>query len=293
MWILDTESQKTKHAHLSDAKYLTLHVGEEDYFSVVHHFDDNHLQISAHSSSAAESPLAKIIVTNEEQKFEGENRVWALLPKAYVAYYVQHGVGAFHLILIDAARRQVEFQQFDWYDEPYDHGYQGIIGVTEVPDQTTLLVSVQRDSQLVLYDPHERQLVRKIPLAAGKGGNPRLYFRRTANELWADDYDTLLRLDPTDWTVKNSIKLQDEASGTSQFIGQFAFNSSESLCAVARPFSGDVVAIDTHTFKVRHRSETGGQPLDVAILSDGRIFARDWKSGAVLQCRLKRKFFVW
>ena len=291
LWVLNTDSETIDQVRLSDANYLSLHPGKENHFSVVHHFDNNRLEISAHSASTPERPLANITLTDSEQRFEGENGVWEHLQKAYVSYYVHQGEGAFWLFLVDHIRRQVNLQQFEWYDNSYDHGYQGIIGVVEVPNQNLLLVSVQRDSQPVLYDPHQRQAIRKIHLA-DRGGNPRLRFRSKANELWADDYDTLLKLNPADWTVQESKRLQDAAAGTAQFIGAFEFNSDESLCAVARPFSGDVIALDTSSFKIRYRCKIGSEPLEASILKDGRVFARDWKTGALLNGRLKRSLFL-
>jgi hypothetical protein len=163
--------------------------------------------------------------------------------------------------------------------------------VIGIPGNTALIISVQRDSCPVLYDPKERKVIQKLTLA-GRHGNPKLRFRRTANEVWADDYDSLLRLDPQDWSVLNQIRLQGAATGTAQFIGTFCFNKNETLCAVGRPFSGDVVALDTRTFKMTHKAVVGRQPLDVALLSDGRVFARDWKTGDLLKGRLKRKLFA-
>jgi hypothetical protein len=52
-----------------------------------------------------------------------------------------------------------------------------------------------------------------------------------------------------------------------------------SLCVVGRPFSGDVIGLACDSFEITRRAALGRQPLDVAVLSDGRIFARDWKTG--------------
>ena len=290
LWLLKTDTEKSYSVPLSDAKYLSLHQGKEDYFSVLHHFDNDRLQISAHSSSAPEKIISSIFINNSKQTFEGECNVWKHLPKSYVTFSIHQGVADYWLYLIDFVNQQISFQQFEWFDESYDHGYQGIVGVTEVPNSELLLVSVQRDSQLVLYDPLKRQIIQKI-LLAGRHGNPNLRFRSKMNELWADDYDTLLKLDATDWTIKGEKKLQDAAKDVAQFIGEFNFNRDESLCAVARPFKGDVIAIDTQTFKIRYRCVTGGSPLQVAILKDNRIFARDWQTGELLKGRLKISLF--
>jgi len=73
-----------------------------------------------------------------------------------------------------------------------------------------------------------------------------------------------------------------------QFIGQFAFDADEQVCAVARPFSGDVVGLDPKTLELRYRAELGKQPLEVAVLRDLRVFARDWKTGEILKGALGR-----
>src|SRR4030095_12262957 len=111
--------------------------------------------------------------------------------------------------------------------------------------------------------------------------------------VWVNDYDMLLRLNPDDWSIRDKTRLQWEPPGIDRFIGEFAFNRDESLCAVARPFGGDVVALDTTTFKVAHSSRLGQQPLDVMLLSDGRLFARDWTTGELLQGTLKPKRRWW
>lgn len=231
-------------------------------------------------------------MTGDGSTFGGDISAWQHLPHAYVAYFASDQVGDDVLFTVDHHRRAVETQQFEWFDDTYDRGYQGIIGVTEVPDQDLLVIAVQRSSTLILYDPRSRRVVRKIELA-GRLGNPNPRFRKMAPEVWVDDYDTLLRLDVRDWLVRDKARLQGPGSGepapeARAFIGGFDFNRDESLCAVARPFSGDVVALDTQTFKVTGRARTGRQPLDVALWSDGRVFARDWKTGDLLQGTLEQ-----
>lgn len=291
VWICATATAKTRQVKLSEAKNLSLHEGEQGTFSIAHHFYNNCFEITAHETATPEKVLARITVVDSKSAFDGDIGIWKKLPRAYVAYYTQPNAEAFRLFLVDAAQRTVELQSFEWFDDSYDHGYQGIIEVIEVPHTELLLVSVQRDSHPVLYDPKQRKVVQKLTLT-DRRGNPMLRFRRTANELWADDYDTLLRLDPSDWSVHNKVRLQEAAEGTLQFIGNFSFNKDESLCVVGRPFSGDVVALDTRKFKVTHKASLGGQPLDAEALSNGRVFARDWKTGDLLRGELKRKFFA-
>ena len=208
-----------------------------------------------------------------------------------MAYFKHLARADFYLFLVEPIRPTIEIIELDWYDDSYDKGYQGVIGVVEVPDQDKLIVSVQRDSQPVLMDLETKAVIKKLSLA-NRLGNPTLRFRKHANELWADDYDTILRIYPSNWTVESSMLLQEAATGCQQFIGAFAFSADENLCAIARPFSGDVIAIDTAKFKVTHSCELGDQPLLVTLLSDGTIYSRDWKTGKLLMGTLKRKWFT-
>jgi hypothetical protein len=127
---------------------------------------------------------------------------------------------------------------------------------------------------------------------ADRAGNPTLQFTTRTRELWADDYDTLLRLNSSDWSVQDSLLLQGASAGTRQFIGAYCFNQDESLCAVGRPFSGDVVAVHMKMFKITHTCNLGHQPLLPALLTDGTVYARDWKTGTLLKGQLKKKWIT-
>ena len=78
-----------------------------------------------------------------------------------------------------------------------------------------------------------------------------------------------------------------------QFIGDFAFDADETVCAVARPFSGDVVGLEPSSMKGRWIAHMGHHTLEVAALSGHRIIARDWKTGETLRGELepKRRWF--
>jgi len=87
--------------------------------------------------------------------------------------------------------------------------------------------------------------------------------------------------------VRDKLLIQALAQDTMQFMGSYAFIPDETLCVVARPFSGNVVALDTRSFRITHRSVLGGQPLIAVALSNGEIYSRDWKSGGLLKGRLE------
>ena len=289
VWLCETATGEVRSARLSDAQYLSLHAGRDDWFAAVHHFGGRRLEFSAHRTTAPEQAIARISIEDGAVALEGDSSVWEHLPRHYTAYCALPEGKNDYLFVLSGTAPTVEWQSFEWYNNDYDRDYQGILGVTEIPGQERVIVSIQRDSTPVLHDPNERRAVGKIRLA-GRGGNPTLRFRQTAPELWADDYDTLVRINPKNWSVRNSRRPQTTLlPGTAQFMGAFTFNQDESLCAVARPFSGDVLALNTRSFRVTHRAAIGRQPLDVALLSDGQVFARDWKTGDLLRGELKRR----
>jgi hypothetical protein len=291
LWSLRVADGSESRISLGEAKWLSLHPGSEDHFSVVHHFEGDRIEITVHSFREPREALGRAVVAAEGAHVLGDAAVWASVPRSYVAYYAAPPWSDFTLVRVDAAAGEVELQQFDWYGRDYDKGYQGIVGVVEVPGQDLLIVSVQRDSKPVLYDPIARRQLGSLSLA-GRGGNPTLFFRRHANELWADDYDTILKLEPNTWRVLGSRRLQSAMTGTGQFIGRFAFNADETLCVIARPYSGDVIALDPRTLRLRFRARTGAQPLEAMALPDRSVVARDWKTGTLLRADLRRAWFV-
>lgn len=289
LWILDVRSSQARVSEIGDAKYLSLHRGSAGHFAVAHHYDGDRLVITAHSFDAPSAVLSRVIISGESRRFEGPFEPWSNVPRFYVAYLVQPAWSDFALVCID--REEPTLQTFDWFDDSYDKGYQGVIGVTEIPNSGQLLVSVQRSSKVVLYDPVTRQKRGEVLLSGGHG-NPALFFRTQVAELWADDYDTVVKVEPNTWRVVQSRRLQKAASGAAQFIGQYSFDGAESLCAVARPFSGDIVGIDPGTLRTKYRAKVGSQPLEVALLHDRRVFARDWKTGNLLAAELVRAWFA-
>lgn len=290
LWILETENETIRKVELGTAEYLSLFEGEFDHFSVVHHSGKSKVEITAHSFESPETILSSISISRVGHKFDGNSEVWRFLPKAYVEYLSHDGIDDYWLLLLDPSNSEIGYQRFEWFDGSYDKGYQGIIGVTESPSSHFLLISVQRDSNPVLWDPVDQKIVKKLSLA-GAYGNPRLKFRARANELWADDYDSLLKINPRDWSVNSVRRLQPAVEGTAQFIGEYSFSSDETLCIVPRPFSGDVLGVNTRDLSVKHVCNTGGQPLEAVMLDDHRVYARDWQTGTLLTGKMKRKLF--
>ncbi len=289
LWSYGLGGPEPKQNRLSDAKWLTLVQGAEDYFAVVHHFEDGRVQLTAHSYRNISEVISTIELQIEDAKshdvemavsrFTGESLAWSFLPRAYVVRPFEE----VFLLLIDWSRKTAQIQSPSWYKESYDTMYQGILNVTEIPDSSLLIFSIQRDSEPLLFDPSKRKIVQKLSLA-DRRGNPQLYFRRTAAELWASDYDTLIRLDSRNWDLLSTLKLEEGHDGMkTSNVGEYYFSPDESLCLVARPHSGDIVGIDSNTFTVTFQVEIGGQPQDVGLLRGGLAVARDLKTGRLLQ----------
>jgi hypothetical protein len=273
---------------LEDAKYLTLVEGRDDHFAIVHHYDADRIEVTVHRFADPQLAIARAAVGPDGTRLSGAATAWGHVQRSYVAFYRGPFWANYALVRIAPAEGRVELQQFEWFtDDEYDKGYQGIVGVTEVPDADVVLVSIQRDSRPVLYDPVAREMRERITLAE-RHGNPRLFFRRNAAELWVDDYDTLLKLEPGTWRTLAARRLQDAAEGTMHFIGQFAFDADETLCVVARPFSEDVIGVDPDTLDVDLRWHTDGQPIEAVALPDRSAVARDWKTGRLLRGRRDR-----
>lgn len=290
VWTFSRHSKAPQSVSLSDAQFLSLKQGREDTFAVVHNFDGSRLEISAHRFAEPGHTVSRVSFVSTGSRFlpqpprvsiEGDTSIWSLLPHAYTAY----AFGDFHLFepLGDPV-----MEAFDWYNDSYDKGYQGIVGVTEVLGTERVIVSVQRDSNPILYDRETRKVVRKLRLA-DRGGNPEFQFRPCSTELWASDYDSVVKLDANTYDVLNTSLVQDAEGATRQFIGSFCFGHSGGICIVARPFSGDAVALDCASMRVTHDVKLGGQPLDVAVLDDGLVLARDWKTGALTQGMLSKR----
>ena len=291
LWVFRVSEGAEASLPLSDAKYVSLHSGNRDFFSVMHHFDGDRIEVTVHNFTEPRDAVARAVVGPDGARVLGDSLAWAHVQTNYVSYYAGPFWSDFALVRVKPREELVELQQFDWYNEDYDKGYQGIVGVVEVPGQDLLIISVQRDSRPVLYDPVTRGKIGALDLG-GRAGNPRLLFRRHANELWADDYDTILKLESGSWRVLKSRLLQGGVAGTQQFIGQFSFDADETMCVVARPFSGDVIALSTRSLRPRFRCRVDGQPLEAVILPDRSVVARDWKSGALLRGQLQRAWIV-
>jgi len=289
LWTYDVVKDSINSVPLGNAKYLSLYpCTDTNQFAVLHHFDGRLIRLTVHTFDNPAVPLCTIEHSSGGSRVDGNQTVLQNAPRFYTAFYNPGSNSDYHLVSIDSTHSKIEVERFDWYNDSYDKDYQGIAGVIELPSGK-LIISVQRDSNPVVYDPKTKTVLRKLSLA-GKYGNPRFRFAKHRKEIWADDYDTILKFDPDSLNRKAARGLQTMLQGTSQFIGDWSFNGDESLCLVARPFSGDVVAISMEDLKTKYVAKTGQQPLEAVLLGDETVIGRDWQTGALLKGALKRKW---
>jgi hypothetical protein len=280
LWVFDARANTCETVPLdSGARYVSLHATDADRFSVHHHHDGKRFEVTVRLFSAPTEVIARAWVEEARQGLWGDAAAWTDVPRLYVDYLAFAPWKDSVLIRVLPSANEVEVQRLEWYDERYDKDYQGIVEALELPGESVALVSVQRSSTLVLHDLQTGTAKRSVGLR-DRGGNPGLKLSKSGEEIWASDYDTLVVLERADWRVARSARLESAWTGTQRFIGDFSFAPDAELCAVARPFSGDVVGLDTAALKTTCAVRLGQQPFDVAALTGGEVVARDWKTGA-------------
>lgn len=285
LWVMDVSTGVVRAARVGDARYLVLRHGRSGYFTVSHNYESSRHAITVHRFSQPDVVLARYDLLGERGRLEGDTDLWPLAPRHFVAHLIGPEGADFRLVTMDLESGPTA-QRFDWFsDQFYDRSWQGITEVVEIPGTDLVLVSVQRSSALVIYDPAERKKRGEVRLPNQPGASD-LYFRRTAGDFWACNYDTLMKIEPHSWKVLMRRKLQHVEPGentAAKFVGSVAFNADETICVVPRPFSGDVIGLDPNSFRIRFRAVLGMQPLEAVVLRNGRVFARDWQTGTLLE----------
>jgi hypothetical protein len=283
IWCCDVASGKARMIpQNTGARYTSLHASDTERFVAVHHFDGARFLASVCLFSAPEVTVSTASYESGRTSLIGNDAAWDGLPQLFVASLAQPWNDH---VLVKIESGHVHLQRLEWYDSSYDKGYQGVIDVIALPDPRYAMVSVQRSSELVLHDLETGQASQKVSLGS-RLGNPKLALRQSGKEVWASDYDTLAIVGTDSWRVLKKRRLQGAVAGTGQFIGDYSF-SADGSCCVARPHSGDVVAVDER-LKIRKSAKLGRQPHEAIELPSGDVIARDWKTGDLLRGRMEQ-----
>lgn len=269
LWVYTIATHETKMVPVGNAGYLIIKQGSFGYFLVICGTD-----LSVRHVAEPENPLATVSVSSDGAVFTGDSKLWVHVD-TNVRIEDEH-TGA-KLIHVDASQERIRYIDLSWYNnDTYDLGYQGLTDCMTLPDGSRLVVSVQRSSSLVIIDLEENRQVGSIALA-DRGGNPALRMR-TPGDFLASDYDTMCRVQISDMQVATQTRLQRASGGTPQWIGYYHLNDDDTL-VVARPFSGDVLLVDSRDFSVLSSAQIACQPLVARRISNTEVLARDWTSG--------------
>jgi hypothetical protein len=279
--VWDTVTGSRTVLPVDDSQHLRLHGGEDDYFAVSHHHD-GHFHVTARHFSQPDTVLGTLwfpeLLTAE---LDGDPAVWERLPHLYGGRDSRAGEVDDIVVRVRLGGARCEAQLMDWRSE-YDLMYQGMRNPVDARRDELVLIPVQRSARVVIYDWAAQAVVGHIPLPGGYSGNPTLRWR-TPTELWADNYWSLAAISGNDWSVRIDRRLEPSRA----FIGSWSFSQDLTTVTVARPRSGDVLALNCATLESVARVDLGGEPLEAIALSNGRVFARDWKSGDPLTGRLR------
>jgi hypothetical protein len=281
LWFHDLELKKSYSEKISSADYLSLNQINKDYFSILHLLGDNHFMISIHHFDNPGKILSSYDFNNYKITIKDEEALIKYVPRYYIVGLKQNGSYDNHLAILSSNSIIIDFEIFDWYrNGAYDFGYQNLLTVNEFND--LLLFTIQRDGSLYLYDKNKEKLIKRISLP-GNLGNPRLRFLSSNDYILIDNYDTIVKLKVNNWKVKKSKLIQaPDNNMAQQFIGEFNLTPDEKACIIPRPFSGDVVILDTKKLKIRQTINIGKQPIEAILSNDGQIISRDWQSGEFL-----------
>ena len=287
LWRFDAVSGRADAVRLSDASHLALRDMGGDEFTAVHHFDGSRVEITGHSFASPAEVLRRVVVTGWAPRVDGDLAPWPPAASHFVAWLNDRATGAAGYYLISVTGGEAVIARLDWFSaDSYDLGYQSVIAVRDVPETGELVFGVQRSSHLVVVAPAHGGTVRWVGLSGGYG-NAVPWIRAHAPEVWAVDYDTLVRLDRHTWTVTGTVRLQHASQGTRLFTGDLWMPPDEGFAVIPRPFSADIAIIDPVTLTLDRTVPTSGQPLVAAVLDDSRIIARDWKTGDLLRADLR------
>lgn len=275
LWIFRLQTRSEERLRIPGAKYLHLRQGIGGYFRIIHHESTDKAVSVRHISDPA-IEIASIAFDGDKARFSGDITAWKHVKSACV---FNHAKGQ-QLLYIDPAAMAVRALDRSWFtNDNYDLGYQGLVDCVTFPSLGSALVSIQRSSELVVIDLARNKRVGSIMLE-NRGGNPHIQILQNT-EFIATDYDTICRVDAGTGAVMKSLRLQVgqlDHPNSQLFIGDYCV--TEAGCAVARPFSGDVMLLDPVTFARLGAAKMGGQPLSVCLISATQVVTRDWKTGA-------------
>jgi len=164
-----------------------------------------------------------------------------------------------------------------------DPGYSEPVDACLLPNGDEVAINIVRCRHIAIFN--FRTGVTELLDSGGSYGSgcPRI----VGEALWFTNYDRLCRLDRSGRTLAVSEVLQpsfrDPKYGamTSAFIGEPKPAPAYGGWLVPRPYSGDVVLVDSNTLRPSARIACGGRPYEIALLPDGTLIVADHPDGSL------------
>ncbi len=146
-------------------------------------------------------------------------------------------------------------------------------------------LTVGDSHHLYVLDGPEFALAGDVVWPAEHQGLARLAFHPALPEAWIAVSSTLLVVNRNSLRVVDEIALEDElrwqrGQRVECSLGGVVFSGDGSTAWVARPYSGDVLEIDTRTRKRRGRVPVAIDALDL-LVAPGRIYMQGLRNGSV------------
>lgn len=159
------------------------------------------------------------------------------------------------------------------------------------PCSDDIIVAKHRTNDLVFCDAETGVVKQAVKLIGGARDIRSIQFHQPSQTMWVLNYDGLFRINLKTRSLEQSAQVQPATpyegrdEKVRSWAGDFVLQPERKRICIARPFAGDVVAVDWDTLAPVAVAPTGGNPGFLAAFGD-RIVARDWRTGETLRATL-------
>lgn len=155
-----------------------------------------------------------------------------------------------------------------------------------------IVVGKYRSNEIVFCDAETGAMKEGVVLAGNAYSVRDIQFHQPSQTMWVMGYDMLFRFDQKTRKLERSKEVQpptpyefDPREKLRSWAGDFVLQPERKRVCIARPFEGDVIAVDWERLAPVAVAKTGGKPAYLAAFGD-LIIARDWRTGETLRATL-------
>lgn len=156
LWRYQVEASNEEKLDWPARPFMLFPGRDRIHVTMVERDDDEAHIVTIRLIADVETVVASATHRNRAWTFDGPSEIWKLAP----SYVVVERGNLLHIHPNDA-----DLDPLVWYEQGYDLNYQGLGPAYEIPDSHLLLISIQRDSNPVIYDPLQREVRGHISLA--------------------------------------------------------------------------------------------------------------------------------